>query len=186
MKIRFISIFIMVLLVLTGTVFAGCRSSEEYIAESIAEATVVPEATTDISEVKPVSIDQEVDTGGIVWKVIGVEETGELLTDSDYLLESVRGKFVLKDFMVINNTDEARILYVLSLIDDKGRVFNVCVQAYGFYADKKACTLQDIVPKVENTLAAPFDVAPDSEGYVLEVTDLKRPPEYKEYIDLGI
>ena len=90
------------------------------------------------------------------------------------------------DFQVTNNTDETRILYDLNLIDNEGRVFNVCVQAYGFYSDKKACTLQEIVPEVVNTFAAPFDVAPDSEGLVLEVTDLKRPPEYKEYIDLGI
>jgi hypothetical protein len=186
MRIRFLILLLISLLVLTGIVFTGCKASEEYIAESVAEATVVPEATTDISEIEPVSVDQEIDTGGIVWKVTGVEETGELVADNDYLLEAVRGKFVLIDFQVMNKTDEARILYDLSLIDDKGRVFNVCVQAYGFYADKKACTLQDIVPKVTNTFAAPFDVAPDSKGLVLEVTDLKRPPEEKEYVDLGI
>jgi len=183
-------IIIIFSIMLTGLITAGLAScdavsQEETIFSEI--ETVEAVATTDISGIMPEPLENEVIAGDITWKVFNVNVLGpEIVGFDNFSYTAVRGKFVNIEFMVNNNSEEIRTLFDLNVIDNKGRVYTVCLPGYGLFAAReRACTLVDISPGTEYTFEAPFDIAPDSEGLVLEVTDLKIPVENKTYIDLG-
>ncbi|MBN1298127.1 MAG: hypothetical protein JW997_00410 [Actinobacteria bacterium] len=172
---------------LVVAVIAGCQviSKEEDVYSEI--ETVEPVATTDISGIKTVSLENETIVGDITWKIIDLNVIGpEIVGTDNYTFKAVRGKFVNIEFMIKNDSDDVRTLYDLKVIDSKGRVYSLCLPAYAFFSTReKACTLVDVIPDSEYTFEAPFDISPDSEGLILEVTDLKIPVEDKVYIDLG-
>ena len=153
----------------------------------IIEETVEPVAMTDISGIKTEPVETKVSAGNITWEIQNVDDQGTTIVSTENLsYRAVRGKFIIIDFKLFNNSDENKILYDLNVIDNKGRIFTVCLPAYAYMTDVDACAITDIAPGIEYTFNAPFDVSPDSEGLVLEITDLKNPPEEKAYIDLGI
>ena len=82
--------------------------------------------------------------------------------------------------------NEDKILYDLDVIDNKGRAYSLCLPAYGYFTSSEACAFVEVLQQTEYTFVAPFDLAPDAEGLVLEVTDLNPVPIEKEYIDLGV
>jgi len=186
-KIKIISLFVLMAGVLF--LFPGCSNLAAVSDEAfLAEETVAPIATTDISQIKPVSMEEEVMTGEITWKILEVKDLGPSIVSSDnYTYKAILGKFIILKFMVKNNSSEARILYDLNVIDSNARVYSLCLPAYAYVASpSEACAIVDIFSEVDYTFDAPFDVSPDSEGLVLEVTDLLNPPVNKAYIDLGI
>jgi hypothetical protein len=167
----------------------GCGSPVGLTEESLLiEETFSPVATTNISGIEAESMENEIVTGDITWKIVNVNDHGSNIVSTDnYTYSAVVGKFIILEFMIKNNSSDSRILYDLMVIDNKGRVYSLCLPAYAYFSSsEKACALVDIIPGVDYTLEAPFDVSPNSEGLVLEVTDLLNPPVNKAYIDLGI
>jgi hypothetical protein len=155
--------------------------------DGIIEETVEPVAMTDIAGIETEPVGTEVSTGDITWKIKDIDDQGTTIVSTENLsYKAIRGKFIIIDFMIINSSEETRILYDLNVVDSKGRIFTVCLPAYAYMTDVDACAITDIAPGIEYMFNAPFDVSPDSEGLVLEITDLKNPPEEKAYIDLGI
>lgn len=142
--------------------------------------------TIDRSELN-ITREKSVTTGDILWEVQRVEETGPEIVGEFGTLESIQGRFIYIEFMVENQGQDIRQLLDLKVIDDKGRVYSICNEAYGYFTGApSACTLENIVPDVQQTFSASFDIPQDSVDLILEVTDLKIPPEEKAYIDLGI
>jgi hypothetical protein len=164
----------------------GCAadiSPDEFLET---EREVEPIGTFDVSKIDAVSKDTAVTTGEIVWQIKNAEDLGTNIVSTDAVFEARVGKIIQLDFEIINNSEEERILYDLNLIDNRGRVFSICLPAYGTFGSEKACALQTIIPGINYEFLAPFDIATDSEGLILEVTDLKFPAEETAYIDLGI
>jgi hypothetical protein len=158
---------------------ASCRSEAQ-----------TREETVDITEVEAFDVGEEVSASAIKWKVAEVEDLGNHLIspDSLYAVEAEEGKFINISFMIWNNADEEKQIFDLRVIDDKGRAFNICVEAYSVLSvpGSEACTLARILPETERTFNTTFDVAADSRELFLEVTGLQLPPEQKKYIDLDI
>jgi len=155
----------------------------------LVQETVAHIATTNISGIETQPLDSEVIAGDIAWKIISVVDQGtNLVSVDDFSYKAIIGKFITIKFQVKNNSDENRILYNLNVIDNKGRVYNLCLPAYAYFSpgDYEACAVVDVFSDFEYNFDAPFDVALDSEGLVLEVTDLVNPPVNIAYIDLGL
>lgn len=168
-------IFISILAILAAFALTACQQPE-------------PATAVDISVVETIPVGQKAEAGDIVWEVVEVEDLGTGLSydGGNTFLEPEEGKFIGVTFSVQNTGQEDRILYDLTVIDDKGRSYSICIPAYAFYGGEQACTLQEIIPGVDNTFTATFDVATDTEDLVLELTDLGIPPQNTVYVDLGI
>ena len=181
-------ILLFVFVITTILSLLGCSAA--VTDESVlVQETVAYVATTNISEVETQPLDSEVITGDIAWKIISVVDQGpNLVSADDFSYKAIVGKFIAIKFQVKNNSEENRILYNLNVIDNKGRVYNLCLPAYAYFStnDYQACAVVDVFSDIEYTFDAPFDVALDSEGLVLEVTDLVNPPVEIAYIDLGL
>lgn len=189
MKKTFITIFVLSLAAVLSFAYA-CRTETLLDAGTdeipLAEREVEPADTFELSGISTEPVNTDVRTGDIVWRVVDAQDRGTQVVATDFTFEAVVGKIVILEFTVQSNAQEARILYDLNLIDDRGRVYPICLPAYGLLSIEQACALQEIVPGVDYVFAAPFDVGIDSEGLILEVTDLKFPVEDYAYIDLGI
>lgn len=178
-------LFALVLCVLIPFALLGCSEQKKEI--DLVEQEVQPDTTIDISGIDPLPTDQEVTVGDITWKVLEVEELGETIkSPSGTLIDAVRGKFVSMRFMVQNDGEEPVTIYDLSVIDSRGRVFNICLSAYEYFVPTDACALVELSPGIEYEYIAPFDVAPDSEGLIIEFTDLSDQDEQSTYVSLGI
>lgn len=129
----------------------------------------------------------EVTVGDIHWQLLKAELVGPIISNEfGASLESLEGRFIFIEFSVENVGEDIRQLLDLKVIDDKGRVYSICNEAYGYFAAPAACTLQDIFPETKQTFNASFDVPVDSVDLILEITDLKIPPQERVYIDLGL
>lgn len=170
------------LVLFTALILAGCARTQPQPLEREADTEI------DISEIETVAVDKEVTTGDITWKVIEVEDLGNQLTYEGITgsLEAEEGKFIGITFYINNTGEDSKIIYDLTAIDDKGRSYSICIAAFAFFSPEEACTLQEILPGIDNTYSATFDVATDVDQLVLQVTDLGIPPEKVAYIDLDI
>ncbi len=142
----------------------------------------------DISEIDTVPVGQEVTTGNIVWNITEVEDLGDQLTYQGFpgFLEAVEGKFIRVAFFIQNTGTEPKVFFDLRAIDDRGRVYSICLEGFSFFSPEEACVLQEMIPGAGNEYAAIFDVATDVNQLVLQVTDLNLPPQEVAYIDLGL
>lgn len=186
-KMKKISIYLALaaVMALVLMIFAGCDEGE--IPEAIETEETVPIEMIDATDIVPVSKDQEIMAGNIEWEITKVEDLGtQLQFESGYQFKATVGKFISLEFDVTNYNEDTVILYDLRVIDEIGRVYTVCVPAYGYFTAAQACTVEELIPENTYEFAAPFDVSLNSEGLMLEVTDLKNPPEEKVYIDLGL
>jgi len=132
---------------------------------------------------------KQVKTGDIDWNLLSVEDLGtQISSDLGAVYPATTGKFIFISFSVENVGTDSRTLYDLRVIDDKGRIYSICNQAYGYLgSDYSACSLVDILPKVKaQNFSATFDVDLDSKGLILEFTDLLIPSKDMAYIDLSI
>jgi hypothetical protein len=186
MSKKIFSFLLITALSLSLFLFLACR--QDVLSSDIIEVEreVEPVGSIDLSSIEVVSKDLPVHAGEMVWEIISAQDLGTSIVSSEYIFESTVGKIIQLDFTILNNSEESQILYDLHLIDNKGRVFSICLPAYSSFSAEKACALQEIIPGLEYDFIAPFDIATDSEGLILEVTDLKTPAEEKVYIDLGI
>lgn len=178
---------LMTVMVIIGVmlVFGCSRPVPADVSE--VQAEVSPEEVIDISGIEPLPMDQPVTVEDITWEIVNVEDLGtSVTTESGSIIDAVRGKFITLEFKVENKGEETATIYDLKVIDDQGRVFNICLPAYEYYTSVQACPLVEIIPEVDYDFVAPFDVAPDSEGLILEVTNLDNTDRQSEYIDLGI
>lgn len=157
--------------------FAGCQGAAE-------ETELSPDI--DIANVETYDIGQEVTAGDIVWEILEVEDLGTQLSydDTTAFLEPEEGKFISITFYIKNTGEESKILYDLTAIDDQGNSYSICLPAYAFFGSGQACTLQEILPGIENTYIATFDVVTDVSRLVLQLTDLGIPPQDIIYVDL--
>ena len=185
-KIIKISVFV-ILMIGILSILLSCNSLKAADDSILTEETIAPVATTDILGIKTEQLGQEVTAGDIVWKVMNVNDQGPGIVSTDnYTFEATLGKFIIIDFMIRNDSAESRMLYDLKVIDRNGRVYTLCLPAYAYIPSEDVCALVEILPGLDQTFTAPFDVSPDSEDLILEVTDLQTPPAVKAYIDLGI
>lgn len=140
------------------------------------------------SEVEIIYDDKEVKAGDIRWELLEAEDLGPIIGDElGATLQPLEGKFIYISFLVENTGEDVRQIFDLKVIDDKGRIYSICTEAYGYiFTAPEVCIVQDAPPGVERNFDAVFDVPVDSENLVLEVTDLNIPPKEKKYIDLGI
>ncbi len=178
----------LIVIMLSAALLLSFACTQEALTGDIIEIEreVEPIGSIDLSTIKTVSKDSPVATGEIVWQIHNAEDLGTSIVSSEFIFEATIGKIIQLDFEIFNNADDSRMLYDLNIIDDKGRIFSICLPAYSVFTAEKACALQEIIPGLEYDFVAPFDIATDSEGLILEVTDLKNPVEEKAYIDLGI
>ena len=178
-------LFALMMCVLVPLAAIGCAGQEQEI--DLVEQEVQPDATIDISSIEPLPSDQEVTVGDITWQVLEVEELGESIkSPSGTLIDAVRGKFVSIRFRVRNDGADPVTIYDFSVIDSKGRVFNICLSAYEYFVPTDACALVELTPGIEYEFVAPFDVAPDSKGLIIEFTDLGDQEEQSAYVSLGM
>jgi hypothetical protein len=156
---------------------AGKRStSDELIQERINRSAVSPEP-----------MNEEVQTGLVTWKIVSVEEVGPILRqDRTGATLETRGKFVSIRFEVVNEGEEAKFIYDLRLVDDRGHTYTICAAAYAYMGVEEACMMADLLPEVKRTFTMSHDVPLNAEDLWLEVTDLNVPPKKKAYIELGI
>jgi len=176
---------ILVITLLSVIAFGCSRPVPADVTEVTEEVAPVDIVDVEGLDVKP--MDQSLTVEDIVWQVISVEDLGtSVTTDTGSIIDAVRGKFISLEFMVENKGEDTAIIYDLKVIDDKGRVFSICLPAYEYFTSVQACPLVEVVPEVDYEFLAPFDVAPDSEGLILEVTNLDNQDRQAAYIDLGI
>ena len=169
-----------VLIVFVGIVFIAALSG--------CEKTEITEELIDISKIQPQVIGEEVRAGDIIWNITEVQDLGVRLeseTGIDYL-DAEEGKFIGIRFTVENVGSNSKYIYDLNVIDNKGRKFLICLPGFAFFYPAEACALEEVVPGLERKFSASFDIALDSEGLLLEVTDLSVPSNEKKYIDLGL
>ncbi len=85
-----------------------------------------PKEKIGISQIETEPVGKEVSTGLIRWQVKEAEDLGiRLYSDAGGYLDSEEGKFAKITFSVENNSDDARVIYDLTVIDDKGRKHNI-------------------------------------------------------------
>jgi hypothetical protein len=128
-------------------------------------------------------------TGDINWNLLDIQDLGTQITnDAGIVYPATTGKFIFISFSVENVGTDSRTLYDLRVIDDTGRIYSICNQAYGYFVPAySACTLVEILPKLKpQNFSATFDVDLDSKGLILEFRDLLIPPKDMAYIDLGL
>jgi hypothetical protein len=140
----------------------------------------------DIEELDVQPLGEDVTTGDLVWNVLSAEDRGPGVVATDFIYEAQVGKIIVIEFMVTSSAVNERVLFDLEIIDDQGRIYSICLPAFGAIEPERVCVIQEIIPDMEYLFAAPFDVGLDSEGLILRVTDLQYPPEAEAYIDLGI
>ncbi len=172
---------IVFILAISLIIFAGCRPSE-------GPAVQQPTADKDITEIEAHEPGQVVATGDIVWEVLEVEDLGVQLTHERFpgILEAEAGRFIGITFFVQNTGDDPKVIFDLTAIDDTGRTYSICLAAFAFFNNQDACVLQEIIPGIENTFNAVFDVEVDADRLLLKITDLEIPAGEAAYIDLGI
>lgn len=173
-KIARIGLFLILILIFTG-VWSGCEQKVEV-------------NKLDRSQINIFSKGDIVETGDISWTLVESEYLGSLIVNNENLgsLETKVGRFLSLSFKVVNNSQEPRSIYDLKVIDSHGNQFSVCIEAYGYYGAEEACVLVELLPGIERTLIATYDVPLDSVDLVLEVTDLEYPSKNLAYIDLGL
>ncbi len=176
-------LFIIVVFGLVLTI-AGCRQTP---AEP-ALAQEQPVTGIDISQLDTQDVGQEVVTGDIIWEITEVEDLGTQLTYEGHpgFLEPEVGKFISITFLIQNTGEEGKTFFDLTAIDDRGRTYSICLAAFAFFSPEEACVMQEIIPGVENTYTAVFDIEADANQLVLQVTDLNLPPQELAYIDLDL
>jgi len=176
-------LIILISVIAITIVFSGCSPQKKEI--EMVEEVIQADEMIDISDIDPLPKDQEVTVGDITWKIIEVEELGETIkSPSGTLIDAVRGKFVSMEFMVRNDGEEPVTIYDLSVIDNTGRVFNICLNAYEYFVPTDACALVELTPGIDYEFIAPFDLAPDSEGLIIEFTNLDNQQEQSAYVSL--
>jgi len=167
------------LILLTAVLFAvGCSNAATDSAGNI-----------DFSNTETSNVGEEVVAGDVVWKVTKVENLGDKIqSEGVYTLASEEGNFINIDFEVSNTGTETKQIFDLKVIDDQGRAFTICIEAYGVLGPytNDACTLATINPGENRTFNTTFDTVADFDMLVLEVTDLKLPAGVTKYIDLGL
>jgi hypothetical protein len=176
MKKVFVIGVIIIALIILAISASSCKAS-------VAQGNTFDRSTITIQKVKQVS------TGTMNWNLLDVKDLGKQIADTNgNIYPSTNGKFIFISFSVENTGTDSRTLFDLRVIDDQGRIYDICNQAYGYLGPNySACSLVPILPKVKpQTFSATFDVDPDSKGLILEVTDLILPPVSAAYIDLGI
>jgi hypothetical protein len=175
------------LIILLSILFARCSQG---ISSTTNANPIVPVFTTDISNIKVASKDNNVIVGNIDWKIIEVKDLGNSIRpDNANYLQSKIGKFVYLRFTVKNSGQNSVTIYDLNIIDSKGHVYSICLPAYAYIGNTETCAVAEVRPNVSETFSATFDIPVDSTGLVLQVTDLLYPPTsslgQKSYIDLG-
>ena len=82
--------------------------------------------------------------------LLEVKDLGTQIPDAKGIyIQQLTGKFIFISFSVENVGTDSRTLYDLRVIDDQGRIYNICNQAYGYLTGSvySACTLVDILTK---------------------------------------
>jgi len=140
------------------------------------------------SAVSPVPKSEAVMAGNIEWNILDVEEVGPVLReDNTGATLETKGKFVNIRFEVVNHGEEQKYIFDLRMVDDRGRTYPICAEAYAYLGLlEEACSVAELIPDVRRTFTTSHDVPRNAEDLWLEVTDLNVPPKEKVYIDLGI
>jgi len=178
MKKTLVLILIVVLIIFMVIPVIGCQTT-------ISEGNLFDRSKITIQELK------QIRTGDIIWSLLSVEDLGtEITNDLGAVYPATTGKFVFISFSAENVGTDFRTLYDLRVIDDQGRIYSICNQAYAYNIGGpvySACSLVDILPKVKpQNFSATFDVDMDSKGLILELTDLLIPSKDVAYMDLGL
>jgi len=128
---------------------------------------------------------------GVTWEILEAEDRGALLKNQyGGELETIEGRFIYLAFTIENNSDVEKALYDLRIVDDKGRVYTIANEAYGYMdsttAGPRTVGGLALVPDEKREFNAVFDVPVDAVDLLIECTDLGFPPAEKVYIDLGV
>lgn len=173
-KITVIFLIFILALFLAG-VWSGCKQEDE-------------KGMLDRSKITVSDKGDAVQAGEVTWTLIESEYLGSLIVNDEDSgsLETESGRFLSLRFKVINNSDEPRSIIDVKIIDSNGEEYPICIDAYGYIAVEEACVLEELLPGIERTFTATYDVPLDAVDLLMEVTDLKYPPEDMAYIDLGL
>jgi hypothetical protein len=177
MKKIFVLMGIIILAIFMAISVSACKNT-------ISEGTLFDRSKITVQQVK------QVKTGDINWDLLEVKDLGTQIPDaSGNIYPATNGKFIFISFSVENVGSDSRTLYDLRVIDDAGRIYSICNQAYGYLFGPvyEACTLTPILPNEKSqNFSATFDVDLSSKGLILEFTDLLIPSKDMAYIDLGL
>lgn len=166
---------LLVLVFMFIILWSGCEQEEEI-------------GKLDRSQIDILSKGDIVEAGDLTWTVIESEYIGSLIIDDENSssLETKVGRFLSLRFKVMNNSQEPRSIYDLKVIDSQGNQYSICIEAYGYTGTEEACVLEELLPGIERTFTATYDVPLDAVDLIMEVTDLEYPPKNLAYIDLGL
>jgi hypothetical protein len=183
MKKTFVLMATIILTIFMVISVSACRNT----TNTISVGNSFDRSKITVQEVKQVKV------GDINWNLLKVEDLGTQIADANgNIYPATYGKFIFISFSIENVSTESRTLLDLRVIDNAGRIYNICNQAYGYFTGLSvptydACALSQILPdeKPQN-FSATFDVDLGSSGLILEFTDLLIPPKDIAYIDLGL
>ncbi|MBD3184050.1 hypothetical protein GF312_17330 [Candidatus Poribacteria bacterium] len=130
------------------------------------------------------SADAQVVVGDLVWEIVEVEDRG-VETVSAYT-GPIERRILGVTFKIENKSNDPKTLVDITMIDDNGNRYPICLEAFGSFDFDQVCVLQEIPPGAEKTYSAAFAVPTDANRAILEVTDLGGPALEYGYIELGI
>jgi hypothetical protein len=141
MKKIFVTVVIIITIVILAISASSCKAS-------IAQGNTFDRSTITIQKVKQVS------TGTINWNLLDLKDLGTQIADTNgNIYPATNGKFIFINFSVENSGTDSRTLFDLRVIDDKGRIYDICNQAYGYLGPTySACSLVPILPKTRKTI----------------------------------
>lgn len=161
-------------------VASGEQAQQEQVASESApqqqeapEPEPEPEPEQEPQQPVVAQIGQTVAAGDLQWQVTNARRATELQSQFGDFGEPRQGNFVIVDFLVINNGNEAIHMTSesLALFDAQERKFQTDTDTFEYIDPDKDILLEQINPGVTQEGEVIFSVAPDAQQFILEVGD---------------
>lgn len=136
----------------------------------------------------PWSRDDLVRVGKVEWKILEVEDLGNILESSNMFIDDKKtsGKFILVRFTVKNLDSDMKTMTDLTVVDNRDREFETFSESSFYIEDEEELFLLDnINPGISKTYTLIYEIPEDANELMLEVTSLEFAGD-REYIDLGL
>ena len=132
-----------------------------------------PEPEPEPEEAPAVPMGTPVTAGDLEWNVTNARYATELASQFGEFGENKTGNFVVVDFLVTNNGNEATTVasQSVALLDGQGRRSETDTDAFEYVDPAKNVFLEQVNPGVTGEGEVIFSVAPDAGEFVLEVGD---------------
>lgn len=118
-------------------------------------------------------INTDVMVGDIKWRVVSAEELGNRLTSDNMFVDDAvtSGRFVRVRVEIDNRGTSGAPYWGPSIVDDRGREYEDYSGQYFFIDDADGCMLLTLNPGLSKQCVHIYEVAGDSQGLQLKVSD---------------